>query len=202
MSKNIVRHLNKNVLESFPLPLEIDFEIIKVVEEIIEEEMNHAHSKLSVNTESAVQSASIRRELLNQLVEASYGYPKRNAPSLKRVGEIPGLKEQKKEQEQPSITITGQVLDVDYGSNQVKLFISGLEDEVYEEWVSLPQELPAWALDGTVFEAELSKDVETFAEFRTTVVFASIQAHPQALFVARRSTKPSFTANERLMNEY
>jgi hypothetical protein len=48
------------------------------------------------------------------------------------------------------------------GSNKVYLYLDNLLDEVQEAWIPLPQELPGWALDGTVFEAELSWAVETF----------------------------------------
>ena len=165
MANRGARSLTKNTLQIFPLPLEVNFKIIEVVREIIENEIDLAKQPLAAqNNKNTPSLFTQRKELLNQLVEASYGFPKRPASAVKRSGEIPGLIEQRYEQEQQTTTITGQVLEYNYENNQVKLFMSGLDDDIEEEWVSLPQELPAWALDGTVFEAELSKDVETFAE--------------------------------------
>jgi hypothetical protein len=40
------------------------------------------------------------------------------------------------------------------------------DDNTEGEWIPLPQELPAWALDGTPFEVELSQDVKTFGQLR------------------------------------
>jgi len=44
------------------------------------------------------------------------------------------------------------------------LRLSGLLDDNEEAWLPLPQELPGWALNGTVFRAELTEDIETFEE--------------------------------------
>jgi hypothetical protein len=51
----------------------------------------------------------------------------------------------------------------------------------------LPQELPGWALDGTVFRAELSEDIETFAE---------LAQRPWALRKFRRTPYPYLTNEE------
>ncbi|MEZ4673506.1 MAG: hypothetical protein R2932_04590 [Caldilineaceae bacterium] len=162
-----VRHTPKIAVDDFPLPLHVDPNIIQVIEQILNEEIANSSSSINRYTvehkigESAIDS---QLELLNHLVETSYGLSKLNNISLVSHGIIPGLTEQQAEQKHQTTLITGQVIDVSTGENQVNLFVSGLDDDIAEGWVSLPQELPAWALDGTIFEAELSKDVETFAE--------------------------------------
>jgi hypothetical protein len=100
---------------------------------------------------------------LNELVENSYGNPKWT--SIKRTGISPELQAWQNEQKNTkTLTVIGQILDIDNEKNRVLLSISGLLDDNDKEWVPLPQELPGWALDGTVFEAELSEDIETFSE--------------------------------------
>jgi hypothetical protein len=95
------------------------------------------------------------------VVELSYGNPERSI-ILPRTGRLPDLDLWEQEKSLPTFTVTGQVLDFDMGSNKVYLYLDNLLDEVQEAWIPLPQELPGWALDGTVFEAELSRAVETF----------------------------------------
>jgi hypothetical protein len=63
-----------------------------------------------------------------------------------------------------TLTVIGQVLEISQEKSKVLLRLSGLLDENDEGWIPLPQELPDWALDGTVFEAQLSEDIETFQE--------------------------------------
>ena len=48
-------------------------------------------------------------------------------------------------------------------------------------------EIPGWALDGTVFEAEISEDVETFEE---------LTQRPWAIRHFRHTPRPYFTDDE------
>ena len=68
------------------------------------------------------------------------------------------------EQVKPTITVTGQVLEVSNDVKKIYLHLIGLIDDDREAWVSIPPEMPYWALSGTVFKAELSEDVGTFEE--------------------------------------
>jgi hypothetical protein len=56
------------------------------------------------------------------------------------------------------------VLDVDPQQMQVLLYLNNLDDEIEEAWVPLPQNLPAWALDGTVFDVDVPRNIRSFAE--------------------------------------
>ena len=48
----------------------------------------------------------------------------------------------------------------------MKIYIDGLEGEPTEEWVSLPQDLPGWSLDGAVFEVRIPQAVNSFEDLR------------------------------------
>lgn len=80
MSGRDARHLNSNALRKFQLPAEIDFEIIRLVDKIVQGEMEH---------ESEAELKPLR-EQLDRAVEASYGNPERNI-TLTRTGTLPDL---------------------------------------------------------------------------------------------------------------
>lgn len=63
-----------------------------------------------------------------------------------------------------NLTVIGQVLEFSQERGQISLRLSGLLDDNEEGWIPSPQELPSWALDGTVFRAELPEDIATFQE--------------------------------------
>lgn len=139
----------------FPLPTTIDRTIIAIVAEIIEMQKQDA-------TDDDIAPL---RERLNELVEASYGHPV--VPlTLTRTGKLPDMDEWQRERDEPPMAVTGMVLDVDAAKNQILLYLEGLLDDETEAWVPLPPELPGWALDGTVFDADISESVETFADLR------------------------------------
>jgi hypothetical protein len=137
-----------------PLPARVDTEIIQITRRIIDLEKRH-----DPLLEEQINSL---RQTLDQLVEESYGNP--SWKEITRVGKSPELSTWEKEQKKRTLTVTGQVLDSSQDKEQVLLRLSGLLDDNEEAWLPLPQELPGWALDGTVFRAELSEDIETFQE--------------------------------------
>lgn len=152
LNNRSARHITKATLENIPLPLKIDELIIELTAEIINRDQRR----------EIIPNPDPLREKLNQLVEASYGYPKR--VKLIRTGVLPELLAWEEERKNLTVSVTGQILEVNVGSGEVYLYLDGIVDEIQEAWVPLPLELPGWALDGTVFTAELSKDIETFDE--------------------------------------
>ena len=74
------------------------------------------------------------------------------------------MQEWKQEQIKPTLTVIGQVLEVSENKQEILLHLDGLIDDDEEAWLPILPELPGWALDGTVFEAELSEEVETFQD--------------------------------------
>ena len=86
-----------------------------------------------------------------------------------------------------TLTVTGQVLEFSQERGQILLRLSGLLDDNEEEWIPLPQELPDWALDGAVFRAELSEDIETFQE---------LSQRPWALRKFRHTPYPYLTSDD------
>ncbi|MEQ8540247.1 MAG: N-6 DNA methylase [Coleofasciculus sp. D1-CHI-01] len=146
------RGLTKNALCQLPLPLKIDLRIIEITHRIIQRDQNH----------SPIPEPDNLREQLDKVVEESYGNP--TWIEIKRTGVPPELEEWKSERTKPTLTVLGQVLGISKDNRQILLNLSGLLDDQDEAWLPLLPELPGWALDGTVFEAELSEDVETFEE--------------------------------------
>jgi len=134
------------------LPLKIDFQIIDITRQIIQRDQNH----------SPIPAPDNLREQLDKVVEESYGNP--TWIEIKRTGVPSELEEWKLERTKPTLTVIGQVLEISKDNRQILLNLSGLLDDQDEAWFPLLPELPGWALDSTVFEAELSEDVETFEE--------------------------------------
>ena len=124
-------------------------------------------------------------QALNQLVEQSYGNP--TWLEIQRTGIPPELEEWTSEQPKPTWSVSGQVIEVSPDKQQVKLHLTGLSGDQQEEWVPLPQELPGWALEGTVFEAQISQDVETFEQ---------LAQRPWALRHFRHTPRPYLTDEE------
>ena len=148
--------LNSNILLNFPLPLSVDQKIIDITDQMVKRDQNR---------ESIPENDPLRQEL-NRLVEKSYGNP--TYIKRQRTGESPELKAWQNEQEKPTKTAIGQVLEISEDQSQVRMSISRLmnDDETEGEWIPLPQELPGWALDGTPFKVQLSKDIKTFEQLR------------------------------------
>lgn len=136
------------------LPFKIDGEIIEVTRQIIDLEKQR-----DLLLETQIQSL---RQNLDYLVEKSYGNP--SWKEITRTGKSPELKAWQEEQKIKTLTVIGQVLEISQDNDQILLRLSGLLDDNEEAWLPLPQELPGWALDGTVFRAELTEDIETFKE--------------------------------------
>ena len=146
------RQITSNTLCQLPLPLKIDSRIIDITRQIIERD----HSK------SPIPEPDNLREQLDEVVEKSYGNPQ--WIEIKRTGEPPELELWKSERTKPTLSVIGQILEISKDNTQIRLYLSGLLDDNREEWLPILPEMPGWALDGTVFEAELSEDVETFKE--------------------------------------
>ncbi|BAZ16493.1 hypothetical protein NIES4071_83700 [Calothrix sp. NIES-4071] len=169
------RGLTRETLCKLQLPLKIDFRIIDITHQIIERDQNRV----------PIPKPDELRRQLDEIVEESYGNP--HCIEIARTGEPPELKEWKSEQTKPTFVVRGQVLEVSKDNSQIHLYLSGLMDDNKEEWVPMLPEIPGWALDGTVFEAELSEDVATFEE---------IAQRPWAIRHFRHTPRPYFTDDE------
>ena len=149
-------NLTQDILLNFSLPLLIDQKIIDITDQMV---------KRDKNREPIPENDPLRQEL-NRLVEKSYG----NTVFVKRqrTGKSPELEAWQNEQEKPTKTAIAQVLKISEDQSQVRMYISRLMDydETEGEWIPLPQELPGWALDGTPFKVQLSKDIKTFEQLR------------------------------------
>jgi N-6 DNA Methylase len=144
--------LDKPILLQLPLPAFVDKHLIEKTAQIIHLEQN----------QGSLQELDFLRQELNILVEESYGNPTWVKPQ--RTGISAELEAWKIEQKKNTLKVIGQVLKFSQENDRVLLRLSGLLDDNEEEWIPLPNELPGWALDGTVFEADLSEDIETFQE--------------------------------------
>ncbi|MEB3192665.1 MAG: N-6 DNA methylase [Snowella sp.] len=149
-------NLAKDILLKFPLPLYVDPKIIDITAQMVKRDQNR---------EPIPENDPLRKEL-NRLVEKSYGNP--TFIKRQRTGKSPELKAWQNEQEKPTKMAIGQVLEISENQSEVRMYISRLmdDDETEGEWIPLPQELPGWALDGTPFEVQLSKDIKTFEQLR------------------------------------
>src|SRR6185436_18573729 len=145
------RHITKRLITDFHLPARVDSRIVAVANEMVERDKRRL----------PIPSPDILRQQLNSIVEESYGNPVRL--TLVRTGVLPDLDLWEREQSHRTNTVIGQVLDVS-PANGILLHLTGLFDDEEECWLPYPPELPGWALDGTVFEADLSQDTTTFSD--------------------------------------
>ncbi|OYD87969.1 hypothetical protein CDG77_26375 [Nostoc sp. 'Peltigera membranacea cyanobiont' 213] len=169
------RGITKDLLYKLPLPYKIDNRIINITRQILERDENHI---------PIFEPDELHRRL-DELVEESYGNPPRL--EIARTGIPPELGLWKSERTKPTFTVRGQVLEISEDNSQIRLYLNGLMDDNREEWLPILPEIPGWALDGTVFEAELSEDVETFAE---------LAQRPWAIRRFRHTPRPYLTDEE------
>ncbi|MDD1467347.1 N-6 DNA methylase, partial [Dolichospermum sp. ST_sed5] len=169
------RGITKDLLYQIPLPFKIDYRIIDITRQIVERDQQRLE----------IPDLDELRIKLNEIVEESYGNP--HWIEIKRTGEPPELELWKSEQTKPTFTVRGQVLEVSKDNSQIHLYLSGLLDDNREEWLPILPEMPGWALDGTVFKAELSQDVETFEE---------LAQRPWAIRQFRHTPRPYLTDDE------
>ncbi|UUO14653.1 N-6 DNA methylase [Dolichospermum heterosporum] len=169
------RGITRDLLYQLPLPFSIDYRIIEITRQIIERDQQHLE----------IPKPDELRIKLNEIVEESYGNP--HWIEIKRTGEPPELELWKSEQTKPTFTVRGQVLEVSQDNSQIHLYLSGLLDDNRENWLPVLPEMPGWALDGTVFKAELSQDVETFEE---------LAQRPWAIRQFRHTPRPYLTDDE------
>ncbi|MDB9467386.1 N-6 DNA methylase [Dolichospermum circinale] len=167
--------ITSNELCKLLLPQKIDPRIIKITRQIIERDQKHLD----------IPEPDNLRIQLDEIVEESYGNP--HWIEIKRTGEPPELELWKSEQTKPTFTVRGQVLEVSKDNSQIRLYLSGLLDDNREDWLPILPEMPGWALDGTVFKAELSQDVETFEE---------LAQRPWAIRQFRHTPRPYLTDDE------
>jgi hypothetical protein len=180
LSSRSVRHVKLGSIRELPLPTRIDEGLIQLVRGMIERDRNR----------QTLPAPDPLREELNTRVEALYGRPAR--PRLDRVGLSEDFESWQEERNRPYEVVTGQVLEVlATGANsRIRLYLSGLDDDEEEAELPLPPELPGWALDGTVFTAELSEDVRTFEDLRR---------RPWALRGFRHTPRPYMTPEELIL---
>ena len=177
LSERDSRGITTDALLRLPLPKRVDTRIIEVTKQIVQRDQDRESTPTQDNL----------RQLLNDLVENSYGNPER--VSLQRIGISPELESWRVEQKLQTKTTIGQVLEIAEDKAQVYMYISRLmdDDDMEGVWIPVPQELPGWALDGTPFEAELSHDVKTFEQLRE---------RPWALRRFRHTPRPYLTDDE------
>ncbi len=157
------------------LPLKVDLRIIEVISKIISLEQ----------TDGSTAELSELRNQLNLLVEESYGNP--CWIEIARTGIPPELEEWKSERTKPTFSVMGQVLDISQDNSRILLYLNGMLDDNREAWLPVLPEMPGWALDGTVFDAEISQDVETFEE---------LTQRPWAIRRFRHTSRPYLTDDE------
>ena len=177
LASRSVRHIKLDSIRHLQLPTRVDEKLIELVRQMIARDQNR----------QSIPAPDRLREKLNSRVEALYGQPAR--PRLARLGLSEDFGSWKDEREFPYEVVTGQVLQVlATGANsRARLYLSGLDDDDEEAELPLPPELPGWALDGTVFTAELSEDVRTFEALRR---------RPWALRGFRHTPRPYLTPEE------
>jgi len=146
------RRLSLPLLSGFDLPARVDRRIVEVAEKMVERD------KIRL----AITAPDPLRRQLNVLVEKSYGNPRRL--KLIRTGILPDLELWHRERGERTYSVIGQVLDSSPTDRRILLHLNGLIEDEQESWLPLLPELPGWALDGTVFQAELSEDIRTFSD--------------------------------------
>lgn len=143
------RDLKKPNLENLPLPAHVDTQIIRIVNQI-------------VDIERGLADGNIRtlKDELNEKVIKSFGSPV--LPSDIDYSVI--SKSWECEKGENSFVSTGQVLEVNADNSSILLFLDNLDEDLDSAWLPLPQNLPAWALDGTVFDVNIPINIRSFAE--------------------------------------
>ena len=169
------REINVLSLCNLPLPAKVDQRIIEITRQIVERDQQNL----------PIPEPDELRIKLDKIVKESYGNPQ--WIEISRTGTPTGLEEWKQERTKPTITVIGQVLEVSEDNSRIFVYLNGLVDEEEEQWLSILPEMPGWTLDGTVFEAELSEDVETFAE---------LAQRPWAIRRFRHTPRPYLTNEE------
>ena len=169
------RQLNALDFCNLPLPAKVDHRIIKITRQIVERDQQNL----------PIPKPDELRIQLDKIVEENYGNP--NWIEISRTGTPTGLEEWKQERTKSTYIVRGQVLKVSEDNSHIFVYLNGLLDDDEKQWLPILPEMPGWALDGTVFKAELSEDVETFAE---------LNKRPWAIRRFRHTSRPYFTNKE------
>jgi hypothetical protein len=144
------RQITEALLAEFALPATIDPRILQVARQMVERDKRR----------TAIPNPDALRQRLNDLVEESYGNPRRL--KLVRTGALPDLGSWKSERWKTAFTVIGRVLECSPVQRRILIRLNGLSDDEQERWLPYLPHLPGWALDGTVFQAQISDDIRTF----------------------------------------
>jgi hypothetical protein len=169
------RKLNIERLQQFKLPAQIDSEIINITNAIVSREEAREQSP----------NPNDLRIRLDSLVASAYGAPKFVLATT--TGEPPEIVEWRHESRKRTSTVMGKVVEVLNDDQELKLYLDGMLDDEREGRLPLPAELPGWALDGTVFEANLSEDIDTFEQ---------LAKRPWGLRAFRHTPRPYLSIEE------
>jgi hypothetical protein len=177
------RHITTRELHSILLPAQIDKRIPLLAKQIL---------TLDREQEALIEYHSSERPALiaelNAVVRESYG----NVAILdiQRTGKSPEIESWLKERTLPTSTAIGRVSAFDPLKRAVYLCLEGMsidDQDEWEGWLPLPAELPGWALDGTVFEVEISEDVQLFSD---------LGKRPWAMRNVRHTPRPYLSIEE------
>jgi len=169
------RQITVSSLCNLLLPAKVDSRIIEITRQIVHRDKQNL----------PIPEPDELRIQLDKIVEENYGNP--HWIEISRTGTPTGLEQWKQERTKSTYIVRGQVLKVSEDNSQIFVYLNGLLDDDEKQWLPILPEMPGWALDGTVFKAELSEDVETFAE---------LKKRPWAIRRFRHTSRPYFTDEE------
>jgi N-6 DNA Methylase len=180
------RHLSKKGLESFPLPSKIDPRIIDFVRDALAQEQ-----AIDAGAEKQLPLTQAWDTLDKFVAEA---YQIEDYQPGVRTGSSPAGDAWERERDETAISITAQVLEVGPSGTSVRLYIDSLTDEVLDGWVPLPPELPGWALDGTVFSADVSSSIKALSDLQERPWSLRNVRHTPAPYLSIREVQASLLA--------
>jgi len=182
------RHLSIDGLRAFPLPYQVDPRIINFVRDAVEREQQ---AEAGMERQSNIIHAW---DVLDQLVAESYQIEDYR-PSI-RTGSSPASDAWASERDESATSITGQVLEIGPSGTTVRVYLDSLTDETLDDWIPLPPELPGWALEGTVFSAEISNSVKSLAELQQRPWSLRSVRHTPAPYLSLGDLQASFLAGQ------
>ncbi|RRR76815.1 MAG: hypothetical protein EI684_02325 [Candidatus Viridilinea halotolerans] len=188
------RSITKPQLQQFPLPRQVDPKIIELVRSAL-----LAEQKEEVVLRGAHgRHEALHRErwpLLNRLVQEAYQI-EHYIPG-QRTGASPSATGWKSEVNEPSIPVTARVTEVDLLKNRVRLVLDSLTEEAQEGWITLPQNLPGWALEGVMFSARVSKSIQALEDLDQRPWALHHLQHRSRAYMSLRQLQEYFLNRER-----